>query len=340
MKFDYILSLFQHGYKVKTSTLYHLLRGKRTTSVLIYGFLYDNLVAFGLFPLLSKTTYEECIQQLCVNNLLKRYSEVEVQITSNGIERNRQTKHFLEINNYLFGKAELACWRLLQFSVQVISNMSYHQINYIPLETSPYYQEKIKMWLKLMPKKELIRQNKMEWTEIFSELTDKEANFFAQQFSGYQLIGKAVFQLVEDDMNELTYFLWLKNRRQHLLSKIISLPNSALLKRLILPVLKENGNQSMYTTIDYLKNNCTIEEIVTKRKMKRGTIQDHLIEYALTNEFSFELLLSHHHFPENYHLIDCRIWNFQTIKKSMPQLDYFLFRLYQIQQIKNERGNK
>lgn len=58
MKFDYILSLFQHGYKVKTSTLYHLLRGKRTTSVLIYGFLYDNLVAFGLFPLLSKTTYE------------------------------------------------------------------------------------------------------------------------------------------------------------------------------------------------------------------------------------------------------------------------------------------
>lgn len=246
----------------------------------------------------------------------------------------------MEINNYLFGKAELACWRLLQFSVQVISNMSYHQINYIPLETSPYYQEKIKMWLKLMPKKELIRQNKMEWTEIFSELTDKEANFFAQQFSGYQLIGKAAFQLVEDDMNELTYFLWLKNRRQHLLSKIISLPNSALLKRLILPVLKENGNQSMYTTIDYLKNNCTIEEIVTKRKMKRGTIQDHLIEYALTNEFPFELLLSHHHFPENYHLIDCRIWNFQTIKKSMPQLDYFLFRLYQIQQIKNERGNK
>jgi uncharacterized protein YpbB len=32
-----------HGYKVRASTLYHLLKGKRTSSVLIYGFLYDCL---------------------------------------------------------------------------------------------------------------------------------------------------------------------------------------------------------------------------------------------------------------------------------------------------------
>lgn len=340
MKFDYILSLFQHGYKVKTSTLYHLLRGKRTTSVLMYGFFYHNLTAFGLFPSLSKTTYEECIKQLCEKNLLKKYSEIEVQITSDGIERNQRTNHFLEMNNYFFGKSDLECWRLLQFSVQVISNMSYHQTDYIPIETSPYYQEKIKTWLKLMPKKEFIRQNKIEWTKIFADLPNQEADFFAQQFSCYQLIGKTPFQLVDDTMDELTYFLWLKNRRHHLLSKIMLLPNDALLKRLISPVLKENENQSMHTTIDYLKNNCTIEEIVQHRKMKQGTIQDHLIEYALTNDIPFAFFLSGHYLPKDYHLMDCRMWDFQTLKKAIPQLDYFLFRLYQIQQIKSERGKE
>ena len=36
---NFILALLSHGYKVRASTLYHLLKGKRTSSVLIYGFI-------------------------------------------------------------------------------------------------------------------------------------------------------------------------------------------------------------------------------------------------------------------------------------------------------------
>lgn len=39
MEATFILALLSHGYKVRASTLYHLLKGKRTSSVLIYGFL-------------------------------------------------------------------------------------------------------------------------------------------------------------------------------------------------------------------------------------------------------------------------------------------------------------
>ena len=42
MEATFILALLSHGYKVRASTLYHLLKGKRTSSVLIYGFLYDS----------------------------------------------------------------------------------------------------------------------------------------------------------------------------------------------------------------------------------------------------------------------------------------------------------
>ena len=39
MEATFILALLSHGYKVRASTLYHLLKGKRTSSVLIYGFI-------------------------------------------------------------------------------------------------------------------------------------------------------------------------------------------------------------------------------------------------------------------------------------------------------------
>ena len=39
MEATFILALLSHGYKVRASTLYHLLKGKRTSSVLIYGLL-------------------------------------------------------------------------------------------------------------------------------------------------------------------------------------------------------------------------------------------------------------------------------------------------------------
>lgn len=53
MEATFILALLSHGYKVRASTLYHLLKGKRTSSVLIYGFymiVYGSLVGGQRFP--------------------------------------------------------------------------------------------------------------------------------------------------------------------------------------------------------------------------------------------------------------------------------------------------
>lgn len=53
MEATFILALLSHGYKVRASTLYHLLKGKRTSSVLIYGFymiVYGSLAGGQRFP--------------------------------------------------------------------------------------------------------------------------------------------------------------------------------------------------------------------------------------------------------------------------------------------------
>ncbi len=46
----FILSLFSSRNKLRVSSLYQLLVGKRTTSVLIFGFTHELLFAHNSFP--------------------------------------------------------------------------------------------------------------------------------------------------------------------------------------------------------------------------------------------------------------------------------------------------
>ncbi len=50
----FILSLFSSGHKLRISSLYQLLVGKRTTSVLIYGFTHELLFIHNSFPELKQ----------------------------------------------------------------------------------------------------------------------------------------------------------------------------------------------------------------------------------------------------------------------------------------------
>lgn len=339
MKPYFILALFGHGYKARTSTLYHLLKGKRTTSVLLYGFLYDNLRFFQLTPELTERQFNKMLNQLFEQKLLQLDGGSEAQITDQGSQVLRQTSYFYEhLDNYRFGKTDVAIWRLLQFTVQVVSHLSYTDKNYIPLEQSPLYQQQVKSLLRSLPKAQLIKALKQEWQQIFSFLPKNQANFFARQFSGYHTIGKTSAQLLEPELNHFERFLTVKDALHQLLALILSLEENSLLRKLILPYIKQNENQSMNETSEYLKYNLSLDELAKQRNLKKSTVQDHLLELALANDFPFEQYLS----GESELFLSKLItpyqnWVYQIEKQKQPQLDYFEFRLYQIKKIKEER---
>ncbi|MGX7148874.1 helix-turn-helix domain-containing protein [Enterococcus ureasiticus] len=339
MEPSFILALFQHGYKVRTSTLYHLLKGKRTSSVLLYGFLYENLRFFQLFPLLSEKQFNNILEELVKQESLRLVSDGEVQITGKGMQVVLQEDdYFSSIDNYHFGKTDEMIWRLLQFTVQVVSNLSYTNKNYVPLEQSPLYQKQVKMYIKSMPKVQLIETVKNEWTQIFSHLTKDEANFFAQQFSGYQQIGKTSFQVMDEQDNAFKQMLQKKEKLHHLLETICLMPDASFLKKLVLPLVKQNENKSMSETSSYLKTQHSIEELARQRRVKISTIKDHLMELALTKDFPFERFISQKteecllEYPKPY-----QDWTYRSVKQTNPELDYFEFRLYQIQKLREER---
>ncbi|MTD38950.1 hypothetical protein GIX45_09935 [Erwinia sp. CPCC 100877] len=339
MKPYYILSLFRHGYKARISTLYHLLKGKRTTSVLLYGFLYNNLVFFQLCPTLSQKQFEAWIEELCLAHLLERDADEQAFITEKGQKLlHEKVDPYPWLNNYQFGKTDEGCWRLLQFSVQVVSHLSYADKEYIPLELSPFYQQLLKQAIRSFSKKELIAACRNEWATIFSLLPSEEADFLAQQFSGYQFIGKTSYQLQHNQADEYHAFLSRKAILHHLLYLITENDEISVLKRIIAPLIKQNENQSMNETKRYLNQHYSVAQIAQQRNIKKSTVQDHLIELALTTDFPFHQFIS----TETNRLLNqlappYQDWQYRRLKESAPALDYFEFRLYQISKIKEER---
>jgi uncharacterized protein YpbB len=335
----FILTLFQHGYKVRTSTLYHLLKGKRTSSVLIYGFMYQNLRFFQLTPELTEAQFNKFVNTLLEDQLLNKDKDGNVQLTVAGDELLKSQKNAHRwINNYRFGKTDEEIWRFLQFMVQVVSHLSYNNKQYVPLEQSPLYQGHLKKRLTSLPRAELIKKLKTDWYSVFSQLSKEEADYFAMQFSGYQQIGKAAFQLLDETIAPFDRYLLKKERLHQLLFLIENLAETSFLKETIQPFLQKNENQSMNETKLLLKKHLSVEEIAWQRKMKKSTIQDHLIELALTEQIFVDRYIS----AETYHYLDklqapCEQWIYRSLKKENDTLDYFEYRLYQIQKLRKER---
>ena len=110
MEATFILALLSHGYKVRASTLYHLLKGKRTSSVLIYGFLYDCLRFIGWWPTISEQAYFQFLEKLSKAKQIQYHEETnEIQLTKEGQlflkEHHFSLLDYPAIDLYRFGRS-------------------------------------------------------------------------------------------------------------------------------------------------------------------------------------------------------------------------------------------
>ena len=250
----FILTLFQSGYKIRTSTLYHLLVGKRTSSVLLHGFFYHNLIYLGALPNLQDADFQKELKKLVAADWII-IDEGFGMLTSRGKKQLAERKYDLNgLDNLRYGRTRENSWQLLLFAVQVISHLSYGKKEYIPIENRPFYLQQIKKWL-VGSGPNLVKHFQQELLTIFQQLPSKEADFLANQFSGYDFQGKTAFQLLPEKYQNAPW----------------------------------NLNKSMLKTREYFLAGKTEAEILRLRHLKQGTINDHFIEWALLEKaFPFE----------------------------------------------------
>ncbi|MDR2833725.1 MAG: helix-turn-helix domain-containing protein [Streptococcaceae bacterium] len=331
-----ILAFFLHNLKARPSSLYHLLKGESSIYTKVYGFFYDIRRFIGIFPKLSKETYEKTIADLVKKNYLEEF-ENEVRITTKGLEYldDFSLENFARIDNVKYGRMDQAFYRYLLFAIQVVSYASYHEKEYIPLENSPFYKATLKKWFHQMKQQNLLLTFVTELTDILSQLPQETSDYLARQFSGYQVYGKIYHQLSENDK----YIQFFEQKEAlHTFIATFEKGNYPCLALLLEKLYQKKGN-TYQQTWDLFDEGQSIEEIARMKQVKAQTIESHLIHRALIDE-NFVV--------KSYPNTLFQSLKGQTIEeyihlqfKDFPEFkeDFFSFRMMQLDLIKEIRKN-
>lgn len=284
----FILSLFSKEDKLKPSTLYQILIGKRTSSVLTYAFFHDLLHLSAAFPQLSEEKFDARLQTLIKAGKLE---ETEDGLLLVAAQREGTTlPDFKEVDFFRFGRKETECWRLVQFLVQAVSYLDKAQ-QYVPLESSPFYIERVRLFIHQY-REELSTSLFEELTVLFSNLGQDKADFLANTLTGDQQNGSAFFQLLPEASRKEPYVTLAIASATHSFFRELLQHKHFLLYHFLRPILLQNVNHSMLQTRKLFQQGYTFEQVKQRRRLKQGTIQDHIIEWALLDEdFPFDLFL-------------------------------------------------
>ncbi len=324
---DFILALFHTGHKLRISTLYHLLIGKRTSSVLLHGFFYRNLPMFDSFSQLEEKQFNRWINQLIQKKLIEEVDGLG-QLTEAGRARlqDKQRPQLNDLNGLRYGRERQRMWQLSLLAGQVISHLTHHKKDYVPIDSRPFFLYQTKKWLS-QAEEGLLTEFPRELEQMFTALAKDQANFLANQFSGYEQYGRVAFQLLPAEWQETPWDrLYYQNAIDAFLHQALQQPN---FRRLLRQLDQLNYNQSMLKTRKLYLSGLSIEEIGQRRRLKLGTLNDHFIEWALLAEdfpFSdFQLIT-----PDSES--EMLTWRYQ----EFSEMPYLTFRLSQILFLKEQ----
>lgn len=325
---EFILALFAPGDKLKATTLYQLLIGKKTTSVLLFACLHDLLPYAGLFPKASQKDFEKQLHKLVQKGQLISLPEGFYQL-GQAIELSVEKQQVLEkLNHFRYGKSEAAAWRMVQFVIQVASN--YHRNpTFVPLEMTPMFTEPVRFLIR-QQQEDLREKLKNELSHLLRQMDQDVADKLAQSLSGWQVVGKTSYQLlpawaVTAPWKQLVPLSW----HQAFFHEVQKEKNF-LCYQLLAPFFLWDRNQSSLTTQALFEAGLSFEAVCQKRQLKSGTINDHLIEWALSDEkFVFEDFMA----PAAIQLLakqpgDPLTWRYKDVASS--GVDFLTFALYQI----------
>lgn len=329
---EFILALIRAHDKLKKSTLYHFLNGKRTSSTLIFGYLNDILPYFGLFRKMKKETFDAAVLTLVKSSQL---------MEDDGILIFKQAKTDLPKIDYptLAGYPNTLVdeknWKLFLFSVQVVANLTHGRKNYSPLVTDWLSQRQLKIWLATY-----LGHNKgrvayvAEIKLIFEQLDDAVANALSAQFTGGPLDG-LIYEQIYSGMPVEKYLHYKADL--HAFLDEVQKTEVPLLNALL-----NASSDSMGETQFMINQGADLAELEQHRPyLKLSTLRDHVLESAILAPatFSYErfydkptLVALQNKLSESPNL---KAWTYQEL--VAPANDFLTFRLFQVQQLQQRK---
>ena len=345
-----ILALFKSGDKLKLSSVCHLLNGKRTASVLTFGFFQDSLPFFGLFPNMTIEFLKKRCLQLGAQGLLDREDDRFI-ITAKGLATIDGEILGLanKYDGVCYSRTAQPFFELLLFATQVVSHASYQERHYIPIDSNNFHQYQVKRWYakhKVNPT--FIADFYQEWERLVLAFPESERESLVAMLSGVTQVGQTFDQAFYQDVQQCSKVekYLMKTALQHAFIKEVDSFSGdyPLFYSLYAILLETAGNRSAAETYRLSKAGHSVEAIKIKRRLKESTIVDHIIEGLILDAqplYSLYLPEDSRAYFERYlqKNTDFKKWRFREVVTHNEQ-SFLSFRTYQIMKEKEGRSHE
>ncbi|MFB1050464.1 helix-turn-helix domain-containing protein [Paraliobacillus sp. JSM ZJ581] len=321
-----------------TASVYHLLKGKRSSQTIQDANIYQLSSYFGILKHLNRSVFEQAIVALKEKELLTIKENNIAVPTIKGVRYLVSHKNQFPIgffNGMEFSSEIDAFYTKLQLAIQTYSNVANDNHQFIPITDDRLIQEFVKKhyhyhisnldgWLYDVYQ-ELLR--------FLDQLPSEQAQLFVDRLSGYNKIGLSLNQLAYKNsmsttdvslnltciLHQLYAYLKTESNRTLQLSRFVSANRQTL-------VITQSAQQ----TNQWLLKGFSIAQIAKIRKLKLSTIEDHIIEIAYADpQFNLSLFID----DPTYDTISTAIKQTNTTKlKEIKEMlndkyNYFQIRL-------------
>ncbi|UOY93503.1 helix-turn-helix domain-containing protein [Ectobacillus sp. JY-23] len=313
------------------ASIYHLLKGKRSSQTLQDASIYQLSFLFGIYRRLERHTYNEHIKQMIQHDFLREIEEARYILTEKGEQELQDFKFPIHLHGLKYGEAGEVFWKRLSLLIQTVSYLQ-HRVPFLPIQA----EHEVTAWTKQFLLKQACSRDEFRYklhTEcelLLKNLTAEEATVVVYRLSGFSRVGYTHLQIaqmlgMDPSAVHLSFLGAIHGIVRFLMKEGTGYP---ILSQL-LPRTRHVLSLSTQKTYELWKQGKTMEQIANIRSLKLNTIEDHIVEIATHLP----------HFPIHTFLSEETIINVQKalqqtdsrtlriLKQYLPHVSYFHIRL-------------
>lgn len=278
-------------------SIYHLLKGKKSSQTIQDAHLYGLTKYFGVFPQLTREYLEEIIQAAKKTGLIHSVDEQRYVLHAENDGSFSQVcdglNHLKYLNGWKYLQAMLA-WQRLSLLVQVLSNLMNKETNYLPVQKNKEVHQWLKQFLKTngLSRQELANRLHDELIVCLEGDRELRPEILVYRLTGSKSIGLTATQNAEVlKMEDSRYQLEFLNVLHYLLQAIDENPGNYPLLSFLADDLNSAHSLTLSSrkTLSLVNQGFSLEQIANIRHLKLSTIEDHVVEIALNvAHFSIE----------------------------------------------------
>ncbi|MBS4194532.1 helix-turn-helix domain-containing protein [Lederbergia citri] len=280
-------------------SIYHLLAGKKSSQTIQDAHLYKLSPLFKTMPGLGRRQFELNIEELHEKSYISFLEDTtKCKVTEEGNKSYslffQETKNFNYIDGWKYQDTSIQFWKRLTLLIQALSHLNHSVNRYFPIQRD----EEVLGWVRDFFRNDhgnrlcISKDLYSEMQSIFSNDFPEDPYFIVARLSGFELIGLTQKQIADNvGLEEIESYFRFLNGLHYLIQTVISEKKRyPFLFTLVSDIYKPLPlTKSTVHTYKLLQQDLTITQIAELRKLKQGTVEDHIIEIALLDpEFSIK----------------------------------------------------